>query len=329
MQGCAGEDLSNASCFPIDADLSKRTIYFREVTRASLSETAFLDGRTTFWTGDVVSRSFPTREISSSPGPWRFILHTGFCGSTLLATVLEQPGSTLVLREPHVLAAMAAQARGFGDVSTALWEANTLLHRRFEPKEAIVVKPTNWFNNLVPLLSQAPNAVLPVFVSSRAEDYLVAAFRGGRDRIAFLIRLAGHLTSYTSRGPALWQAATRMPLPPLEKAARLILLARSLQHELFHDALGRGNWKEDRWIDFRELQDDLAGTAWKASTLLELQLDRSRLEEVCAQLAKRNVKSGFGTYSSDRRKIEDEQVLSQHRAHFASALAWEESTFSR
>lgn len=328
MRNHAGKQPSDATNFPVDVDLPERTFFFRKVTRASLSQTAFLDGRKRFWTGGSVALTFPSGRLESSPGPWRFILHTGFCGSTLLASVLDQPRRTLVLREPHVLAAIAAQAKGSDETTSFLWEATALLHRRFDAEEAIILKPTNWFNSLVPLLPRAPQAVLPIFLSSRAEDYLVAAFRGGRERIAFLIRLAGHLTKSMPHGPALWQAATALPLPPLEKAARLILLARSLQHDLFRDAMEQGDWSEDRWIDFQDLQDDLTTVAWKASKLLNLQLDRCDLEVACARLAKRNVKANTGTYSAARRTVEDEEVLSQHRTHFTPALAWAESTLS-
>lgn len=88
-------------------------------------------------------------------------LHTGFCGSTLLATVLDQPARALVLSEPHLLAALAEQAKGFPSVQTVLWQALGLLHRPLTAGEQVVRKPTNWFNNLVPLLAAAPTTVLP------------------------------------------------------------------------------------------------------------------------------------------------------------------------
>jgi hypothetical protein len=120
----------------------------------------------------------------------------------------------------------------------------------------------------------------------------------------------------------LWQAAAAAELEPLERAARIVLLARSLQHGLFSRALRQGGWTADRWISFAELKDDLAGTAWKVSLLLELELDRNALEQRCADFAKRNAKSVGAAYSAERRRAEDDDVWSLHRRRFEAAQRW-------
>lgn len=323
------QDTIDVAQFPVDVDVNSGSFFFREVTRESLARPAFLDGRTPFWTSEGVSRPGRRIAVAGDPHATRLILHTGFCGSTLLATVLDQPGRALVLREPHVLAALAEQTRDERSAEPLLWKACHLLSRRFAADEAVVIKPTNWFNSLVPLIAGAPWSVHPVFISSTTREYLIAAFRGGNERIGFLVRLAGHLAKRVPHGPALWQSAAASELDPLERAARIVLLARSLQHGLFSRAMQQGGWTTDRWIGFAELKDDLAGTAWKVSRMLNLELDRDALEQRCAELSKRDAKTaGAAAYSAERRRAEDEDVWSLHRGRFEAAQRWASETFA-
>lgn len=322
-QAWLAHDKLDVSHFPVDVNVESGRFFFRDVTRDSLARTAFLDGRTPFWTGESVSRPARRIAVGGDPHATRLILHTGFCGSTLLATVLDQPGRALVLREPHVLAALAEQTRDERNAEPLLWKACHLLSRRFAAEEAVVVKPTNWFNSLVPLITGAPLGAHPVFISSTIQEYLIAAFRGGNERIGFLVRLAGHLAKRVPHGPALWQSAAVPELDPLERAARIVLLARSLQHALFSRALQQGGWTRDRWIGFAELKKDLPGAAWKVSQMLDLELDRDALEQRCAELSKRDAKSaGKTAYSAERRRAEDEDVWSLHRGRFEAAQRW-------
>lgn len=313
---------TDAGHFPVDVDASSGSFFFRDVTRESLSQPAFLDGRTPFWTDQ--GQAQPARPVAAAgqAQATRLILHIGFCGSTLLASVLDQPGRALVLREPHVLAAIAEQTRNEQTAEPLLWTACHLLSRRFEAEEAVVIKPTNWFNSLAPLIAAAPGCMHPVFVTSTTADYLIAAFRGGNERIAFLVRLAGHLAARVPHGSALWQQAAAPDIEPLERAARIVLLARSLQHGLFSRAAQQGGWTAERWIGLAELREDLFGTAWKVSRLLDLELDRDRLAQRCADYALRDAKTVGAAYSAERRLAEDEQLWSLHRARFEAAQRW-------
>lgn len=321
-------EVVDASEFPVDVDVGSGTFFFRKVSRQSLSEPAFLDGRTQFWTGEGSSRPVQAVDPVADTAAFRLILHVGFCGSTLLASVLDQPGRALVLREPHVLAALAEQAGDLQAVAPQLWKACNLLSRQFAPGEAIVIKPTNWFNNLAPLIARAPQVVRPVFISASQAEYLTAAFRGGRERIAFVMKLAAHLVSKVPGGPALWQSAAAAQLDPLERAARIVLLVRSLQHRLFRRALLEGGWKQDRWIEFSDLTDDLPATAWRASRLLALDLDRDELEQRCRLAGERNVKSSGGAFSREGRQAQDRDVRSLYQSRFEAAQHWAAATLA-
>ena len=85
----------------------------------------------------------------------RFILHSAYCCSTLLARAFDLPGTALGLKEPLILNDIVGlQLRG-GDprqVAAALDAAVALLARPLEGREVAVVKPSNVFNPLLPLL---------------------------------------------------------------------------------------------------------------------------------------------------------------------------------
>lgn len=87
--------------------------------------------------------------------PPRFIIHSAYCCSTLLARAFDLPGKAMGFKEPLILNDIVGlQLRG-GDprqVAAALDAALFLLARPLEGTEASVVKPSNVFNPLLPLL---------------------------------------------------------------------------------------------------------------------------------------------------------------------------------
>ena len=56
-QALPASDVAGPGRFPVDVDVASDSFFFRDVTRDSLSSTAFLDGRTPFWVGESSMRS--------------------------------------------------------------------------------------------------------------------------------------------------------------------------------------------------------------------------------------------------------------------------------
>ena len=85
----------------------------------------------------------------------RFILHSAYCCSTLLARAFDLPGKAMGLKEPLILNdVVGLQMRG-GDprqVAAALDAACSLLARPLQSGELAVIKPSNVFNPMLPLL---------------------------------------------------------------------------------------------------------------------------------------------------------------------------------
>lgn len=138
--------------FPDAHDPNAHALRLTRVGRQTLVDQAFLDDRwdrsgaeqTSHPVGDFAALALPKQ----SP---RFIWHTAFCCSTLLARCLDKPGSNLSLREPAVLMSLANMKRVQGEATLQreLGPVLTLLARPFVRREHVTIKPTNTVNNLI------------------------------------------------------------------------------------------------------------------------------------------------------------------------------------
>ena len=319
--------LADPHWFPHHLDLAKGELLLFPTTRERLAAEPFVDGRSDFSTGKAMQIGLAEAidGAPDSPGPDRMIFHVGFCGSTLLATVLDQPGRCFVAREPNLLAELAS-ARSHGKaIAAPLDLARRLLRRRWSEGEVVACKPSNWVNNLLPELLAEPASIRPVFITMEPRAFLLAAFRGGRDRLAFLIRLAAHLAATAPGGQALWQAGSVETADPLERAARLVLVALELQLRLFRSAAPSG---EDQRLSFADIQNDLPMAARRAARALDLPLDDREIAEAVNASQGRHAKQRGLSYSAERRAGEDEEVERHHGKRIDAALEWGRSTLA-
>lgn len=168
-----------------DPDFSR--YHFAQVTRQTYRDSAFLDHRiqplptakTSLDAGQVDQVLEDSQAVQSA-----WIFHTGFCCSTLLATCLDHPATTLVLREPLVLSRLAHAHRSHAGGSPAALNANTKrvigLCERSYPAESLVVKPSNFANNLMKELFTASDQRVKrkaVLMSSSLESLLVSILK--------------------------------------------------------------------------------------------------------------------------------------------------------
>jgi hypothetical protein len=313
--------LADPHWFPHHLDLAADELLLYPTTRERLAAEPFIDGRSDFSTGEGrrIGLAGATVAAPDSPGPDRMIFHVGFCGSTLLATVLDRPGSCFVAREPNLLAELASAPSAGADIAAPLALARRLLRRRWAEGEIVACKPSNWVNNLLPELLADPASIRPVFITMEPRAFLLAAFRGGRERLAFLIQLAAHLATTAPGGAAMWQAGSVDTADPLDRAARLVLVAHALQNRLF--AAG-GPWGEGHRIDFADLQRDLLGAAVKAAHALDLPLSENEIGEAVNTAQGRHAKQRGLSYSAERRAAQDEEVERHHGARIDAALKW-------
>lgn len=163
---------------------SKDAIQFVKLPRAG-------HAAATFVTDEYLPANLPRVEIdrraalaaAPAPAPVRFVFHSAFCCSTLVARVFDRPGVSMALKEPPILNDLVGwRRRGAAgrDVAEVTDGVLRLLARPFEDGEAAIIKPSNIVNGLIPLMmalrpdakALLMHAPLPVFLTSVAKKSL-------------------------------------------------------------------------------------------------------------------------------------------------------------
>ncbi len=313
-------------------DVGADRIAFLPVARHLLQRASFLDGRETIAVGEPVTLSAVAAldlPLPPSDEPDRFLFHMSFCGSTLLTRLLEQPGKALVLREPHGLVGLAdwKAKRGHRQDPRVQRYANVArasLRARWEKDERIVVKPTNWCNNLIPELC-GPN-VRPLFVTIAPRNFLRAVFRGNRERIAFTILAAQHFAARAPADAALLAAAVRDLPESLDRAAAIILLALHFQQRAFGAAMAAGGWGSAHLIDYEQIVAAPFEAGEAANRALDLGLTPNEIAEGVGRSMSRNAKLAGRGFSAEGQDGVNDAIEHGHARHFDAAMAWASAT---
>lgn len=293
--------LADPAYFPDRIDPASGHMRFVATTRAVLGHSSFLDGRSPLGSSafvasieDVVALS-PVVET-----PVRWIFHTAFCGSTLLARMCDVPGRVLCLREPQVLVDLDSWRARIGDGDRALYDAATAaiigqLGKSRMSQEALLIKPSNWVNGALDDFWRPGRGDRAMVVASDPADFIVAVLRGGRPRIEYTLRLAEHLLE--SR-PVLRAAAARL-LPgtgePMVRALRLALLSHWAQICLFAARFRTpGESLDAARLDYARLATDGEGALAFAADRLALALDEGEIVASVARNRDRHAKNDDG-----------------------------------
>lgn len=295
---------------------------FVPTTQAHLRKASFLDGRTDFSVGPAVTVALDAllqQDPPDTTGANRMIFHVAFCGSTLLARLLDLPGIAHVLKEPDVLVGLSEWQRRGADArfGPALTLALACLRRRWTADEVVIVKPTNWINNLIGDMARDPAGLKPVFITMDRRAYAIAVLRGGRERLAFAARTAAHLAPACSQGEPWLRAAVAEDADPMGRAVRLALTALHMQVQLFTATA-------DNSLDFAEIVSQPAPAAQRASAILGLDISPARIAAETAARAASNAKAPDRAFSATERAGEDADVWHHHGATIDAALHWAE-----
>ena len=318
--------IADVRFFPAHIDFERNCLILVETTRDRLTATPFLDGRSPIAEG--IALEVPLDEAIDAEWrvtlrPDRFIFHVAFCGSTLLATLLEIEGRTFAEREPHVLVELAD---AWGRQPPALVRSTLdlmrdLLRRPWHSGEVNICKPSNWANPLIPLLTEDAARIRPLFVTTGKRSYLHSLFRGGRERMVYVIRATDHFLKHEREGAQLWRLATSTN-DPLERAARIALASLHVQVQLFEQTMIKGGWGRSQVLTLDEIEEDPLDACMFASAALQLNLSARELGKVMDDRVHHYAKDPAMPYSPEWTAEQNRQIDAEYGRIIDRALDW-------
>lgn len=173
------------------------TLTFVKLTANQVAESAFLDHRIKFDTAPETTSLFVSPENidliinDTSETPFGLIVHTGFCGSTLIAGLLNRRGERLVMREPYILTSFLELSQTSQlephFVSKLFSLILNLLSRKWAPNEQIIIKPSNLATSLA--MSMAARSGRTIAIYSSEEKFLRSVLWRGEAGRNFLRQL--------------------------------------------------------------------------------------------------------------------------------------------
>ena len=142
--------------FPYRYDAQHDTIHYIRAERETQRAAAFL--RDEYLPGHSQPVPLGREEVmaaSAEPAPVHFVFHSAYCCSTLIARAFDAPGHAMGLKEPLILNDLVGwNHRGAprDKVAMLIDQSLRLLGRPYGPGEAVVIKPSNIVNGLIPAM---------------------------------------------------------------------------------------------------------------------------------------------------------------------------------
>lgn len=273
-------DGESALFVPMDRGAYHRSIFLdRRISRAAAGELR------------IAAKQLAAASPPAAPTAW--IFHVAHCGSTLLARALDDPGASLVLREP-----LALRQTALAPDPARLALVLAMLSKRYRADVPTLVKANVPVNFLLPMLADADPAARAILLYLPLGDYLAAILRSETHR-AWLRnvtnQLAAHLgdlsaSSDAERAAALWLAQVRA----------------------FATALGR--MPNARALDAEAFFAEPGGVLKAAAVHLAIPIAPDALEATAAG-------SLFATYSKDPRLAFDNAARLARRAEVGQMIA--------
>jgi hypothetical protein len=163
-------------------DPGQDSVHFIEVDREARGQAPFLTDADLGEHQPYVVRRAET-PVAAGVAPVRYIFHSAFCCSTLLANAYDRPGLAFSLKEPAILQDLVGWRHRGGapaQIGAVMGDVVRLLARPFNAGEACVIKPSNVVNGFIPALLGGRNdlkalmiyAPLHIFIGSIAKKGL-------------------------------------------------------------------------------------------------------------------------------------------------------------
>ncbi len=316
--------LGSRTKFPVKLDMLADQVTVRDLPRQDRVRAAFHDARLLrdASMGEVIELQrllSNYRDRLFVPERVHYIFHTAFCGSTLLARYLDQPGGVSVFKEPQALAHLA-WCRETREVDADRWRETIalmvrLISRTSSAGEVPVIKLHDGCNTMIDsLLGLHPDSRgvivysdLPTFLLSCLKN--VSRRRYVRDRIRW-------------NGIARVDALREIDLDQLVDAEAIAALWLA-QHEICRRALER-HGDRLRSVNGSMLRRRSPETLRSVATHFGIELSPRFAGQITRREGKVHAKSG-GRYRPFERALRDRVRRRLYASEMQAATAWIES----
>lgn len=251
--------------------------------------------------------------------PIHFIFHSAYCCSTLLAAAFDLPGTAMGLKEPVLLNDIVGwRHRGANgpDVARVLDNALALLARPFGAGEAVVVKPSNVVNPLIPAIMAMRPAARALLLHAPLDAYLGSIARKG---------MWGRLWVRDLFQKLLREGAVDLGIAPSDYLALTDIqvaaagwLAQQAQFQRLAEKLGA----RVKTLDSETLIARPAKSLKALATLFGLTIDDARIDAiVTGPIFERNAKTG-ARFGEGQRSKDAQRGLELHADEVEKVAQW-------
>jgi hypothetical protein len=318
-------ELGDPAWFPDGLDLDAGNARFVRAGRAALSAQPFLDDKWRHEGLPCVAAPMPALPAAPVARPrLHFLWHTSFCASTVLAAALDTPGKALALKEPQVLIDLADVKRGargrIADLALARGVFG-LLARRFDPREQVLVKPSNSANALIEEAAALTEGGM-LLLHSDCESFLVSIARAGQAGVSYVREL--FMTLAADGHPAgRWRPNDLFKLTDLQLAA----LVWRMQMDALEAASARLGDRA-RSLDCRRFTEDPCAVLTALDRFFGLGLGRAGVGAVLdGPLLRRDAKTPSRGFDAEARAAEGRAVRARLGPDLAAVMAWQQRLF--
>lgn len=310
-------DPSEAAWLAHRYDSASDRIMYRHVPREMHAAGPFLTDELVGERPDAyLSRAEALAAARGNAAPTHFIFHSAFCASTLLARALDKPGMAMGLSEPVLLNdVVGLHRRGErkgADLARLLDDSLTLLSRRWEAGEAVIVKPSNILTGLyTPILTLRAESRAVLLYAPLREFLTSVARKGLWCRLWVRELLEGLLRErLVDLG---FEGADYFRLSDLQVAA----VSWLTQHRQF-SMLNAKFPDRTTWIDSGTLLSDSGSTMSSITALFSLHNSGDLSDSPAFH---RHSKTGEG-FSADARTREQAEAIAAHRDEIDKVHDW-------
>lgn len=317
-----------------------RRFSFIKTSQALLHDAAFHDGRSNLKLTAVITE-IDLEDALTTPHkqkdiltPLRIIAHTSFCGSTLLARILDIPKSVVSYREPQALTDLAQwRMTEKPHLSEPQRWSETLkfvlgqYQKTWLPTQTSLIKPANWANPLLLDMRQLGRPIKIICMTMSVQNYILANLRGGTDRIKFTLDLLNYLSTGHPDIQDQIAKVNGSNLSQIAKALHLMALCHAAQIKTLK-TVDEASGTDCYWVMKEDVIKHPFDITRAVSAHLDLPIrDKDRDASVAVTLQYNSKIDNAVTFDSQMEAKANDTILKNYRSDIDRARDWYEKTF--